>query len=31
VATPVAAIAAFIDPGFGKNADCDALLAGTLH
>ena len=27
VATPVAAVAAFIDPGFGKNQDCAALLA----
>jgi AsmA family protein len=27
VATPVASIAAFIDPGLGENADCAALLA----
>jgi len=29
VATPAAAIAAFIDPGFGKNQDCVKLLSGA--
>jgi AsmA family protein len=31
VATPVAAIAAFIDPGFGKNQDCTALLSSPAE
>jgi len=29
LATPAASIAAFIDPGFGKNKDCTALLQGA--
>jgi AsmA family protein len=29
IATPAAAIAAFIDPGFGKNQDCAALLSSA--
>jgi uncharacterized protein involved in outer membrane biogenesis len=31
IATPVAAIAAFIDPGFGKNQDCAALLSSPAE
>jgi uncharacterized protein involved in outer membrane biogenesis len=31
VATPIAALAAFIDPGFGKNADCAALLSSPAE
>jgi hypothetical protein len=27
VGTPLAAIAAFVEPGLNKNADCQALLA----
>ncbi len=27
IGTPLAAIAAFVDPGLNKNADCQALLA----
>jgi hypothetical protein len=27
IATPLAAVAAFVDPGLNKSADCQALLA----